>query len=133
MEITLTTPAILFPAISLLMLAYTNRFLTLASIVRSLVHQNIEIEDSNLERQIQNLNLRIRLIKGMQAAGSLSLFVCVMSILLLYLEWMGLGKVMFGVALLLMSLSLALSFWEIMLSGEALKLELERCQKKNKQ
>ena len=35
-ELTLTTPSILFSAISLIMLAYTNRFLAYASVIRSL-------------------------------------------------------------------------------------------------
>jgi Protein of unknown function (DUF2721). len=36
MEINLTTPALLFPAISLLLLAYTSRFLALAALMREL-------------------------------------------------------------------------------------------------
>ena len=36
MEIDISTPALLFSAISLLILAYTNRFLTIAQIIRNL-------------------------------------------------------------------------------------------------
>jgi hypothetical protein len=35
-QLSLTTPALLFSAISLLLLAYTNRFLAYASVVRNL-------------------------------------------------------------------------------------------------
>jgi hypothetical protein len=36
MELPITTPALLFPAISLLMISYTARFLHLANLARSL-------------------------------------------------------------------------------------------------
>lgn len=72
MIIDLATPAMLFPAISLLLLAYTNRFLTLATIIR-----NFDDDDKDKEAQIKNLRLRIQLIKRMQEAGVLSFFLCV--------------------------------------------------------
>lgn len=126
MEISLTTPAILFPAVSLLLLAYTNRFLAIASIVRTLTGR-VDIEkDANAVKQIMNLRLRISLIKTMQALGIASLFICVLSMISLYLGLAFTGELMFGVSLLLMLCSLGFSFWEIMLSGVALKTELKR-------
>ena len=126
MEITLTTPAILFPAISLLLLAYTNRFLAIASIVRTLVNRVEVRQDANILGQISNLQLRVRLIKAMQALGIASLFCCVLAIIQLYFGFLFIGKISFAGALFLMLGSLAVSFWEIMLSGVALRSELER-------
>src|SRR4051812_44221967 len=77
MEITLATPALLFPAITLLMLAYTNRFLGLASLIRNLHQRWTESHDVVLVAQIENLRRRLGLIRRMQALGVLSLLVCV--------------------------------------------------------
>jgi hypothetical protein len=126
MEITLTTPAILFPAVSLLLLAYTNRFLAIANIVRTLVNRSDIRQDENALKQVLNLRLRISLIKTMQALGIASLFFCVLSIIFLYAGQLLIGKLVFGGSLLLMLASLGFSFWEIMLSGIALKTELAR-------
>jgi hypothetical protein len=131
MEISLTTPAVLFPAVSLLLLAYTNRFLAIAGIVRSLAGRSDVECNENVRKQIENLSLRISLIKAMQAFGIASLFFCVVSILLLYSEIMIGGKIVFGFSLLLMMASLALSFWEIILSGVALRVELDRVLKRD--
>ncbi len=127
MEINITTPALLFPAISLLMLAYTNRFLTLANIVRGLVNRLEEFENAgNIERQIANLNLRIQLIKWMQSFGVLSFFLCVIAMISLFLGQEMAGRWVFGLSLVLLLLSLGISLWETLLSGEALRLELDR-------
>ncbi len=126
MEISLTTPAILFPAVSLLLLAYTNRFLAIAGIVRTLVNRADVQRNANVLKQIRNLRVRISLIKAMQAFGIASLFFCVLAIILLYFEFLFSGKIAFAAALFLMLGSLAVSFREITLSGVALKAELER-------
>lgn len=125
MEITLTTPAILFPAVSLLMLAYTNRFLTLASIIRSL-HQRYQQENSLLvRRQIVNLRCRIGLIRQMQSYGILSLISCIISVVVLFFDFRRSGELLFALSLLLMLISLLYCLREIMLSGRALEIELE--------
>ena len=69
MDITLTTPALLFPTVSLLMLAYTNRFLTIATIIRNLHDRYRESQSDNLLGQIANLRYRVYLIRNMQIAG----------------------------------------------------------------
>ena len=75
MEINITTPALLFPAISLLLLAFTNRFLALANLVRQL-HQNYKSDpDEFLLGQIANIRFRINLIRDMQAYGVSSLLL----------------------------------------------------------
>ena len=126
MEINLTTPALLFPAISLLLLAYTNRFLAIANLIRGLKKQYENEQDTNLLDQIKNLQKRIILIRNMQAAGIASIMSCVMCMFELYLGYPFSAKLMFGFSLLLMLLSLFLSFRETLISVNALNLELKR-------
>lgn len=121
---TLATPALLFPAISLLLLAYTNRFLALAALVRDLQSKYRSHPNAVLRGQIENLRERVGLIRNMQAAGAGSMLLCVLCMLLLFASQMLLAKLLFGVSLLLMMLSLALSMREIQISVRALNLAL---------
>jgi hypothetical protein len=121
----LSTPALLFPAISLLLLAYTNRFMGLAGVIRGLHRQ---INDTNKEliaRQIVSLRLRIKLIIWMQILGVLSITLCVIAMFLLFMELAVLGQAAFIISLMLMMLSLAVSLYELKISGHALNIELE--------
>lgn len=125
MELTLTTPALLFPTISLLLLAYTNRFLAIANVIRGL-HARYESQPSdNVLGQIDSLRQRVKLIRNMQALGIGSLFLCVLSMIVVYVGWQEGAKVIFGVSLLLLLASLAFSFREIQLSVNALNLQLQ--------
>ncbi len=125
MEFTLGTPALLFPAISLLMLAYTNRFLALANIVRALKTRHEGKPAASLLRQIDNLFTRINLIKAMQGFGVAAMLLCVVSMGSLFLQHEVAARWFFGISLVLMTTSLVISLWEIVLSGTALKIELE--------
>lgn len=125
MEINITTPALLFPAISLLLLAFTNRFIALSAIVRQLSDKLHQENHSGRLRQITNLHSRLRLIKSMQVFGVSSILACVVSMVFLFLAMEIHGRFAFGVALVLMSVSLVLSLWEILLSGIALRLEID--------
>lgn len=121
----LSTPALLFPAISLLLLAYTNRFMGLAGVIRGL-HQ--KIDDANkilIARQIVSLRLRIKLIIWMQMLGVLSITCCVAAMLFLFLEASFSGQVAFIASLALMIISLVVSLYELKISGYALNIELE--------
>jgi hypothetical protein len=129
MEIDLATPALLFPATSLLMLAYTNRFLGLASLIRGLCERYAEKADARIIGQIENLRHRLALIRRMQACGVASIFVCVACMFALFAGSSGAGKALFGVSLLLLLLSLGLSFREIQLSTNALDIELSAVQR----
>jgi len=122
--LTLTTPALLFSAISLLLLAYTNRFLALANLIRSLHARFKESPSQILIGQISNLKKRINLIRGMQIIGLASLLLCVACMFLIYVEWHLVAQIVFGVALVLLILSLAISIWEINISVNALNLHL---------
>ena len=124
MTLHIETPALLFSATSLILLAYTNRFLTIASIVRGL-KQNYEVKESeNTLLEIKNLNLRLNLIKNMQLFGVLSLFLSVFAMLLLFVEQQVSGIYLFGASLLSLLISLGISFWEIRISVDALRLHL---------
>ncbi len=124
MELTLQTPSLLFPAVSLLLLAYTNRFLALASLVRSLEGNYRQSHEGRLLDQIRNLKRRLRLIRNMQLAGVLSLFCCTGAMFLLFFNRVGVAEVVFSVALVLMMASLAVSAEEIRISVRALDLHL---------
>lgn len=124
MDITLTTPALLFPAISLLLLAYTNRFIALASLVRNLKEQYVRTHSSLVMGQISNLRVRLILIRNMQTLGIGSMFMCVLCMFVLFAGKVVLGQYLFAFSLLLLMASLALSIREIQISVNALKIEL---------
>jgi hypothetical protein len=133
MEINLSTPALLFPAISLLLLAFTNRFVVLANLIRKLHDQYQSDQHAMIYGQIQNLRRRVSLIRNMQAAGIMSMLLCVVCMFLLFAGQVWLGKVTFGLSLLLLALSLTLSLVEIWMSVGALNYVLSNLEKKNDQ
>ncbi len=118
--LTLTTPALLFSAISLIMLAYTNRFLAYAAVIRNLSEKYLEKQEESLVRQINNLKLRLNLTRWMQIFGISSLLLCVLTMFLIYIDQHISAVWIFGVALLLLILSLALLIREIHISTQAL-------------
>ena len=124
MTLEVSTPALLFPAISLLFLSYTNRFLHLSALIRNLHRDWLEKEDSLLMRQIENLRKRLVLIRGMQLLGAVSLLFCVVSMVSVIGELMPLAVATFAAALSLMALSLACLVWEVWISGGALRIML---------
>ncbi len=125
MDFSINTPALLFPAVTLLMLAYTNRFNTLATIIRDLYAKYQAAQDLNLLAQIANLRYRVHLIRNMQIFGVLSLLLCVASMFALFEGWRTPGQWLFAAALLLMMISIALSLRELQVSVGALDLLLQ--------
>lgn len=123
-QLTLTTPALLFSAVSLILLAYTNRFLAYASVVRGLHTTFKEKPNTILLGQIQNLRKRLRLTQMMQILGISSLLLCVLCMFLIYVNLATAAEITFGIALVLLILSLALSIREIQISVKALDLHL---------
>lgn len=120
----ITTPALLFPAISLLLLAYTNRFLTLAQVIRAL-HASRDPRASVVQRQVPGLKHRIVLIKYMQSFGVMSFLLCALSMFGLFLGEVQAGKWMFGVSLLTLVISLLMSLAEVLISTNALAVVVE--------
>jgi hypothetical protein len=125
MEINFTTPALLFPAISLLLLAYTNRFLALANLVRKLHDEYKRGEQSKIIlQQIHSLRSRLRLVRYMQGLGVFSFLCCVVTMYTIYSGWMVAVKYEFALSLLSLLVSLIISLFEITQSTKALELEL---------
>tara|TARA_B100000809_G_scaffold227130_1_gene239274 strand:- start:764 stop:1174 length:411 start_codon:yes stop_codon:yes gene_type:complete len=124
-----STPALLFPAISLLFLAFTNRFLHLSALIRNLYRDWQEKGDETLMAQIANLRKRLVLIRWMQLLGALSLFLCVLSMVSVIAQWGGTALTTFCVALGLMGMSLACLVTEVWVSGGALGIMLRELEK----
>ena len=125
MELSITTPALLFPAISLLMLAYTNRFLALAGLIRNLHDKYQKDPDQkHIVEQIRNLRARIRLIRSMQAFGVISFIFCVICMYCIFRSWNDAAYIIFAISIVAFMLSLILSLIEITLSMRALELAL---------
>ena len=124
-ELSLTTPALLFSAVSLILLAYTNRFLSYAQLVRTLKEQHLQHPSKVTRAQIDNLRRRLHLTRTMQLLGGTSLFLCVVTMFLLYVGLMLLSAYVFGAALLLLVGSLGVSIWEIQISVRALEIHLK--------
>ena len=126
MEMTITTPSLLFPAISLLLLAYTNRFVVLTNVIRQLSSSENAASQILVRRQIENLRLRIQVIRRMQAFGVLSFVFCTLSMFSLLLHLSMAGQLLFAFSLILLVISLMFSFYEVSISTEAINIELEK-------
>ncbi|WP_301875014.1 DUF2721 domain-containing protein [Bacteroides caecimuris] len=132
-ELTLTTPTLLFSAVSLILLAYTNRFLSYAQLVRQLRDRYMENPSDITEAQIENLRKRLNLTRTMQGLGIASLFLCVVSMFLIYIGLQLFSAYVFGLALILLIASLGVSFREIQISTRSLEIYLGTMEKgKNK-
>lgn len=123
-QLTLTTPALLFSAISLIMLAYTNRFLAYASVIRNLHDKYLEKQDDSLLRQIKNLKIRLNLTRYMQILGISSLLFCVLTMFLIYIGYQTVAVWSFGLGLVLLLLSLVFLIREIQISARSLQYHI---------
>lgn len=131
--IEINTPAILFPAISLLMLAYTNRYLAVASLIRKLHSDYVAGHEPAVRAQIENLRFRMKLIRQMQLLGMISLFICLCSVILLLAGFPRVGVGCFAAALLFMSASILQCIREILHSGGALDILLRQLESAEEQ
>ena len=128
----LTTPSLLFSAISLILLAYTNRFLSYASVVRALKEKHQQTHDPKDIADVANLRKRLYLTRSMQILGILSLLLCVIAMFFIYVSWQIFAAWIFGIALLLLAASLCVCIWEINISVKALEIHLEDISSKEK-
>lgn len=126
MQLTLTIPALLFPAVSLTMLAYNARYLAIAGLIRQLHKQFEETQDSPLKRQIESLRKRLNIIKNMQATAIGSFLLAAISMFLIYVEMNVFANIIFGISLILLMMSLVLSLIEVQLSTKALGIQLKK-------
>lgn len=125
MELSLNIPALLFPAISLTMLAYNARYLAIAALIRQLHQQFVTTKASPLKQQIDLLTKRLGIIKNMQAAAILSFLLAAITMFLIYLEYKVMANVLFGISLIFLVISLVLSLVEVQLSTKALGIQLK--------
>jgi hypothetical protein len=125
MEIEITTPALLFSAITLLMLAYTNRFLALAALIRQHIALYKEKKEDGILKQIHNFETRLKIIKYTQIFGVGSFLFCVVSMFLIFIQLIILAEIVFGISLILLFVSLLFSLQELFLSIGALNVEMD--------
>jgi Protein of unknown function (DUF2721). len=130
-ELTLTTPSLLFSAVSLIMLAYTNRFISYAQLVRNLAQDYEQHPSRDLEAQIRNLRRRLYLIRLMQVLGIVSLFLCVITMFLIYIGIHQLAVYIFGLGMFSLIASLGVSIQEITISVKALEIHLGKIERKD--
>lgn len=123
-ELTLTTPSILFSAVSLILLAYTNRFLSYAQVIRNLKAEHDKNPSSLTQRQLDNLRKRLYMSRSMQIFGISSLLLCVVCTFMIYIGWQVAAVYTFGIALLLLVVSLWISIREVLISVRALEVYL---------
>ncbi|MBL7698883.1 MAG: DUF2721 domain-containing protein [Chitinophagaceae bacterium] len=125
MELSITTPALLFPAISLMMLAYTNRFLAIANLIRNLhAKYKLSPDEKHIVTQIKSLRTRIRLIRSMQAFAVLSFLLCVICMFTIFRGWPDASFIVFAASICSFIVSLITSLVEITMSMRALEVEL---------
>jgi hypothetical protein len=125
MDLTLTTPALLFPTVSLILLAYTNRFLAVAALIRKLANEYHGKEDKRVGDQIRNLRVRLRLIRDMQMLSIFALFLSVLCMFFLFNGQEQIAKYVFGASLISLLVSLGMSLREIQISTRALAIQLK--------
>lgn len=126
MEMTVTTPSLLFPAISLLLLAYTNRFMVLSNVIRQLSNMDGAESKDIVRRQVTSLRKRLYIIRLMQVFGVLAFVVCTLATFALFLTWVAGGKLLFGLSLILLTVSLLFSLYEVHISTAAINIEIEK-------
>ncbi|MBQ4913489.1 DUF2721 domain-containing protein [Maribacter sp. MMG018] len=125
MELTLGIPALLFPAISLTMLAYNARYLAIAALIRQLNQKYEETGSKSVGLQVKKLRKRLTIIKNMQATAIFSFLLAVITMSLIYIELRFWANMVFGVSLFALMISLILSFIEVQLSTKALEIQLK--------
>ena len=129
MELTLGIPALLFPAISLTMLAYNARYLAIAALIRQLHQKYQETASPSIGLQVKKLRKRLTIIKNMQATAIFSFLLAVITMALLFFEYIITAKIVFGISLFALILSLVLSLIEVQLSTKALSIQLKDMEK----
>jgi len=125
MELTLTTPAVLFPAMSVLILAYTNRFIAISKRVRALKDEHAKNPEETLYHQISSMHRRLGLIRNMQALGVGAFLGCVVSMLLIVFGLPAGALWAFCISLVLLGSSLVIAGVEIYQSVHALDVHLD--------
>ncbi len=130
MELNIQTPALLFPAVSLLFIAYTNKFLAIANLIRKLISDYEQKKNRDILKQIHTLRRRLWLIRWMQVFAVTSILICVVTMYFIYEGWQVWSKILFATSLLLMMASLVITLLETVLSAGALNVLLRDLEEK---
>jgi hypothetical protein len=133
MELNMATPALLFPTISILVLAYTNRFVAIGNKIRDLYKIYKEEKSDSVLMQIKIFRQRIYLIRNLQIVGIACLLVSVLTMFLVYENLKQLAKYSFGVSLILLMIAFIMAGWEIIISTRALNIQLKDLEEKEYQ
>ncbi len=126
--LTLTAPSVVFGAISLIFLAYTNRYLTLATVIRKLHATWRQTRDETLKSQITVLRERVTLITCIQISGLVSLFLAILSIIAILSGSQPWAAILFFFSLALMIVFIIIALIEVCKSAQALDIELDKWQ-----
>ncbi len=133
MELSIQTPALLFPAVSLLLIAYTNKFLAIANLIRKLISDYEQKKNRDILKQIHTLRRRLWLIRWMQIFAVTSILLCVVTMYFVYEGWQIWSKILFAASLLLMMASLVITLLETVLSAGALNVLLRDLEEKEQE
>lgn len=125
MKLELTTPALLFSTVSLLILAFSNRFISIAQLIRTLHDKYKQDPDYASLLQINKLRKRARIIRDMQIIAVSSLLLSVVTMFLLFYDLKDAAQIVFSASLILLGVAMSLSIAEMLLSTNALNLLLD--------
>ena len=123
-------PALLFPAIPLMMISFGNRYTSLASLIRK-IHDLIVLNKHSKKTaghyldQITILTKRLKLVRAIQTLSGLSFLSNLFSIFASYLEEYQLALNSFGLGVLIFAIAILMFIYEIQLSTRALSKHLE--------
>ena len=123
-QMTFSTPAILFSTVSLLFIAFTNRYIAISGLVRDLHADFSKDKTRDIIAQIKNLRVRLKLIQTMQTFSIISLLFSSASMFLIFFDYQSAAKTLFGLGLVAQFIALSLSAWEVSISTKALNIEL---------
>lgn len=114
-----------------MLLAYTNKFLAIANLIRKLISDYDKKQRNDLLKQIHSLRRRLMLIRWMQVCGVSSMLLCVVTMFFVYEDMQVWAKILFAISLLLMMASLVITLVEIVLSAGALRVVLKDFEERN--
>ena len=123
-------PALLFPAIPLMMISFGNRYTSLATLIRKIHDKLITTKSSELVidhyfDQIKILTRRLTLVRSVQTLSGISFLFNLLTIFTNYINIEVLALNFFGLSVLVFSIAIILFIYEIQLSTKALSKHLE--------
>ena len=124
-------PALLFPAIPLMMIVFGNRYSSLSKLIRDL-HDRVLKEDEVRDKFTELIELltdRLFLVKSMQTLAGLAFIANLLTIFFRYIDVPSVAFSLFGVATILLSAAILLFVIEIQKSSSALSKHISDLKK----